>query len=72
MEFSRHARNRMRHRPRLTPEDVAGIIEHPLAMDTDEDGRPRYVAILRGEWIRVVMALDRPDFVVTVHRWRSR
>lgn len=70
MEFTRHARNGMR-RLGLTEADVELIIEEPEHQDTDDDGRSRYTAHSHGHLVRVVLALDTPDLVITVHPRRK-
>lgn len=55
----------------LSPEDVERIRSDPEHEDTDADGRPRYAAEVRGRLVRIVLALDTPDLVITVHP-RSR
>jgi hypothetical protein len=66
MRFTRHARNGMRWLD-LSPGDIEWICAYPVERDADEDGRPRYTAEVRGRLVRVVLALDAPDLVVTVH-----
>jgi len=34
-------------------------------------GRMRYVGVVRGRRVRVVVAVDKPGFVVTVHERKS-
>jgi hypothetical protein len=51
----------------LSPDDVERILREPLDRDTDPDGRRRYVGWRRGRRIRVVLAVDTPDLVATVH-----
>jgi len=70
MEFSRHALNQMR-RLRLSKWDVSRIQTDYESRDHDTDGRERYVARVRGTRIRVVIGVDNPDFVVTVHERRD-
>jgi hypothetical protein len=67
---SRHARNQMR-RLGLAVRDVEEICAAPEATSTDPDGRPRLVGHAGGIRVRVVLAVDNPDFVVTVHERRS-
>lgn len=61
LTFSRHARNRMRHRS-----DIETIVDDPERTDSDEDGRARYCETIDGTRIRVVLAADRIGFVVPV------
>jgi len=70
MEFSRHARNRMR-RLGISRQDVERLRAESEAWDEDPDGRRRYVGHVRGTRVRVVVAVDNPDLVVTVHARRS-
>jgi len=54
----------------LTRGDVAAIILASAVVDRDPDGRPRHVGFVDGRKIRVVLALDNPNLVVTVHERR--
>jgi hypothetical protein len=47
------------------------VIEEPMYADRDEDGKPRYVGEIRGVRVRVVVALDEPDLIVTIHERRK-
>jgi hypothetical protein len=47
--------------------DVEDAIVHSTFVDRDDDGRPRYTGEIRGERVRVVVALDDPDLIVTIH-----
>lgn len=70
MEFTRHARNRMRHLG-ITEHDIERIITEPAISDTDPDGRPRHIGhAANGTRVRVVLAADTPNLVVTVHESR--
>jgi len=55
----------------LPPEEVERVVREGIQVDPDEDGRKRFEGDLGKTIIRVVMAVDRPDLVVTVYR-RSR
>jgi hypothetical protein len=63
--------------PRTTPSpgasvgDVERVIEDPLDFDRDEKGKPRYTGEIQGVRVRVVVALDEPDLIVTIHDRRS-
>jgi hypothetical protein len=50
---------------------VERVIEEPISIDHDEDGRPRYTGEIRGVRVRVVVALDEPDVIVTIHERRK-
>ena len=66
MRFSRHAKNRMRLHG-LAPEEVAAIARAATPATRDSRGRPIFAGrIADGRQIEVVMALDEPDFVITV------
>jgi hypothetical protein len=41
-----------------------------MFVDSDEDGKPRYTGEIRGVRVRVVVALDEPDLIVTIHERR--
>jgi hypothetical protein len=46
------------------------VIAHPLRVDADPENRPRYVGDVRGKRIRVVVAVDDPELIVTIHERR--
>jgi hypothetical protein len=66
MEFSHHAKNQMRRNRWFSGEAVAIVLE-PVAVDADECCNPRYLGYIRGELVRVVVAADDPNIVITVH-----
>jgi hypothetical protein len=47
--------------------DAEAVIAHPIQVDRDEDGKPQYTGEIRGVRVRVVVALDAPDLIVTIH-----
>jgi hypothetical protein len=51
----------------MSDADVERIVARPLYADADEDGRPRFIGDVQGVRVRVVLALDEPDLVVTIH-----
>jgi len=55
----------------LLPKEVERVVREGIQVAPDEDGRKRFEGDLGKIVIRVVMAVDRPDLVVTVYR-RSR
>lgn len=69
MRFTRHAKNRARDIG-ATVVDVERLIEKPEHVDLASDGKWRYVGVLRGERVRVVVALDVPDLIATIQRRR--
>lgn len=70
MRFSRHARNQMR-RLGLSERDVDRVQAESEHRTQDPEGRMRYVGVVRGRRVRVVVAVDKPDFVVTVHERKT-
>ena len=71
VRLSRHAKNSLR-RLRATIADVERLIAEPDEIDTDEYGKPRYIGEIKGVRVRVVVALDEPDLVITIHERRRR
>lgn len=71
MRLTRHAKNFLR-RLKATVADVEAVIAEPEEVDTDEYGKPRYVGKIKGVCVRVVVALDEPDLIITIHEWRRR
>ncbi len=59
----RHGRS-----PRIEPAQVEALINDPLVMDRAPDGKPRYMGFIGTERVWVVVALDKPDLVVTMFR----
>jgi hypothetical protein len=51
----------------LTFAEVEGLISKPIFMDRDREGRPRYLGYIRGALFRVVVAVDDPEMIVTIH-----
>jgi len=70
LRFSRHARNRLRNL-NLEPGDIEDLVASGPPVDRDPDGRKRYEGYIGGSIVRVVLAVDRQGFVVTVHRRRK-
>jgi hypothetical protein len=70
VQLSQHAKNYLR-RVGASIEDVERAIEEPLYFDWDHTGKPRYTGEIRGVRVRIVIALDEPDFVVTIHDRRK-
>lgn len=67
MRLSRHAKNRLR-RVGLNVDDVETIVHASTASkQTDANGNPCYFGTIEEQRFRVVVALDDPDFVITVH-----
>jgi hypothetical protein len=66
MRYRRHAKNRLRWL-RVSDADIERMVAAALFVDIDEEGRPRFVGEVDGVGVRVVIALDEPDLVVTTH-----
>jgi hypothetical protein len=50
--------------------DAERVIAAPDEMDVEADGKRHYVGFIRGERVRVVVAFDDPELIVTIHRRR--
>jgi hypothetical protein len=55
----------------VTLGDVERVIESPVFVDLDKYGRPRYTGEVHGVRVRVIVALDEPDLIVTIHDRRN-
>lgn len=69
MRMTRHAKNRARHLE-ASLVDAERIVQNPIYVEVDADGKPLYTGYLRGILVRVVVALDEPDLIVTIHETR--
>jgi Domain of unknown function (DUF4258) len=69
MRFSRHAKNWARRRD-FSIADAEKVIAHPIYADRDRKGKPRYTGEIRGIRVRIVVALDEPSLIVTIHERR--
>ena len=69
MRFSRHAKNQARQMG-ASVADAEDVVANPLASDFDEKGKTRYTGYKRGIRVRVVVALDDPGLIVTIHKRR--
>jgi hypothetical protein len=54
----------------VTPGQVADVVANPETRDIDATGKPRCTGHINGVRVRIVMAVDRFDFVVSVHERR--
>ncbi|HEX8754158.1 MAG TPA: DUF4258 domain-containing protein [Solirubrobacterales bacterium] len=66
MRFSHHAKNEMRWKG-WTQREILRVILDPAKVDADRRGNQRYLGYVRGDLVRVVVAADDPDVVITVH-----
>jgi hypothetical protein len=69
MRLSRHAKHCARQYG-LDVGDAEEVIAHPTHMDLDAKGKPRYTGEVRGIRVRIVVALDEPDLIITIHERR--
>lgn len=68
--MTRHAKNRARFVGVTLPE-IERVIDDPLYVEIDANGKPLYIGDLRGVRVRIVVALDEPDLIVTIHETRQ-
>jgi hypothetical protein len=71
MRYTRHAKNGARWLG-ITDVDVEHVLLNACEVDADEDGNPRFTGWVREERVRIVLALDQPDLIVTIHPRRKR
>jgi hypothetical protein len=69
MRLTRHAKNFLRGLGG-TLEEAERVILEPVHVDRDPEGRFRYTGTIRGVRVRIVVALDEPDLIVTIHERR--
>ena len=65
MRFSRHAKNGMR-RYRVAAADVASVVQPSNRIAPGASGNPRYRGVVDGRRFTVVIALDNPEFIITI------
>jgi Domain of unknown function (DUF4258) len=70
VRFSRHAKNRARELG-ISLVDVECVIETADRIDFDRKGLPRYTGYVGDLRVRVVVALDDPEVIVTIHERRK-
>jgi hypothetical protein len=70
VRFSRHAKNNARDLD-VTIEEAEWAIQDALLVDADYRGRRRYTSYIRHIRVRIVVALDEPDLIVTIHERRN-
>ncbi|MBS1883639.1 MAG: hypothetical protein JSS97_11865 [Actinobacteria bacterium] len=69
MRLTYHAKNGLR-KVRGTRQEAESVVRNPIGKDLDPDGKPRYLGYIAGELCRIVVALDEPDVIVTIHERR--
>jgi hypothetical protein len=52
-------------------DDAELVIARPDKVDEDPEGRPRYWGYIRDIPVKVVVALDEPNLIVTIHERRK-
>lgn len=65
MRLSTHAANRASERG-ITRAQIAAVVGNPDITFTDRKGNPCYTAGIDGRRIKVVVAADDTEFVITV------
>jgi hypothetical protein len=65
MRFSAHARERMRER-NVTEDEVSAVLNEHDVRFADRKGNPCYVRQLGDRRVKVVVAQDDTNFVITV------
>jgi len=70
LRFTQHAKNRMR-KLEISMRDVVDLVTEQEPFDYDREGRPRYIGMVRGIRVRIVLAVDRPKLVVSLHERRK-
>jgi hypothetical protein len=51
--------------------DAEAVIARPVRIGRDDSGKPIYEGAVRGRVMRVVVALDEPDLIVTIYPRRK-
>jgi hypothetical protein len=69
VRFTRHAKNRAREIG-ATIADAESLVAAPERIELGRNGKWAYIGQIRGERVRVVVALDGPELIVTIHRRR--
>lgn len=63
--MTRHAKNKAR-KIKLSRANAEAIVARPDHVFVGRDGKPNYVGFIEGTRIRIVVALDEPDLIVTI------
>jgi hypothetical protein len=69
VRFTRHAKSRAREIG-ATIVDTERLVAAPESIELGRNGKWAYIGHIRGERVRVVVALDDPELIVTIHRRR--
>jgi len=70
VRLTRHAKNELRTLG-ATLADVERAVANPVWVDNDPTGRRRYTGYIRDVRVRIVVAVDEPCLVVTIHERRN-
>jgi hypothetical protein len=69
VRFTYHAKNGLR-KVHGTREEAESVVRNPIGKDLDPDGKPRYLGYVAGQLCRIIVALDEPDTIVSIHERR--
>jgi hypothetical protein len=70
VELSRHAKRRLRLY-KLTAEQAEAVVRAGEPDGHDEQGNPRFTGVVGDGRVRVVVAADRAELIITVYRRRT-
>jgi hypothetical protein len=70
VRLSRHAKNGLRSLG-ASLADIDRVISDPVLVDWDDKGRIRYTGYIGNARVRIVVARDVPDLIVTIHDRRK-
>lgn len=70
MRFSRHAKNKARAL-KLSTSEVGSSMRAGEVVGSDEDENAIVKVFVRGTTVLIVVALDEPDFVITLYSRRK-
>jgi hypothetical protein len=65
--MTRHAKNKARWLE-MTIAEAEWLIENPMRIEVDRDGKPKYYGNFRGLSVCLIVALDAPDLIVTIYK----
>jgi hypothetical protein len=71
VRFSHHAKNGLRW-VKGTAQEAESVVATPIEKDFDRRGNPRYRGFIAGKRCRVVVALDDPEMIISIHFRRRR
>jgi hypothetical protein len=71
VRVSHHAKNQLRW-INGTAQEAEAVAGKEFGKDFDQRGNPRYRGYIAGKRCRVMVALDDPGFIITIHFRRRR